>query len=248
MSSINFRTKTRSARVNGIERHRAKAVCESTTMSAFDLAINRYAPEESVLCRVLPAGCNPSQLSEYLRLSMVVSDSILVGDRRFDMFYLSLNTSPVLGSDLVKLLARLHGQCEIHCWVAAEHTRWLAGIIRNGVEKHLLRNDTGWDGVIELLESGDENVVTDYSVTEIFPNPHIAGWVPPVGEDGKPDRDAWYELSREEQWEMAMRGLRQEKGLELTPDDWASLYFADGSIAFDLIEACASSAPSIHKK
>jgi hypothetical protein len=44
----------------------------------------------------------------------------------------------------VRFLARLHGQCEVHGWVAGKNRAWLADIIETGRETAILRDDMGW--------------------------------------------------------------------------------------------------------
>jgi hypothetical protein len=62
-------------------------------------------------------------------LLKVGSQSLIVDDKECDVFTLSLNTMIRSGGDVFKLMAKLHGQCEIHAWVAGEHRKWLAEII-----------------------------------------------------------------------------------------------------------------------
>jgi hypothetical protein len=69
-----------------------------------------------------------------------------------DSFELQLNSAMRVGGDVVKLMARLHGACEIHTWVAEKNRAWLADIIELGLEDGLLRTDArgydGWNGIV----------------------------------------------------------------------------------------------------
>lgn len=86
-------------------------------------------------------------------------------------FPLALNTVLAIGSDPLCLYARLAGQCEIHAYVEGPNRKWMAGLIRDGLDVGLYRNDEGWDAVVVLLEShDDEPVVTSYSGTASFPD------------------------------------------------------------------------------
>jgi hypothetical protein len=153
-------------------------------------------------------------------------DSFVMGGERVDPFTAGLNTAIALGSDPVRLFARLHGQCEIHCYVEGPNRAWLAGIIEEGRACGLYRDDMGWEAVIDLLRSRkDGPVVTSYSVTDSFPNADIGGAT------SETDVDAFYELPDAEQWARAIDGLRAVRAgrrLELRPDDWSHYVFGDG--------------------
>jgi hypothetical protein len=154
-----------------------------------------------------------------------------------NVFETTLNTSVAMGSDPMRLLAKLHGQCEIHAYVEGPNRAWLADIIEQGIEDKILRvwqKDFygGWPAVVELLRSrDDEPVVTSYSVTEQFPNSYVArtygSWEVALDPDAIKQMyelsddddlseyeatyrsDLWYELSNTEQWRFAMEGLRK---------------------------------------
>ena len=149
-----------------------------------------------------------------------------------DPFAVSLNTALRLGSDPVKLLARLHGQCEIHAWVDGPNRAWLANIIRQGLASRLYGAGRGWEEVIELLETlADQPVVTSYSVCDSFPNEVVAEWTG--------SNDEWYALTESERWERAVAGLRQKcanrhYSLELRPDNWNDFYFDLNISALDI--------------
>lgn len=164
--------------------------------------------------------------------------------RQLSTLTISLNTTLAVGSDPVKLAARLHGQCEIHTWVDGPNRAWLADIIDRGLASGVFRstltrtdrngNDVtssqGWEQVTELLRSrNDGPVVTSYSVCDQFPNPGV-GWMPDwpagVAEDWRAlskgqqqvrsaRQSEWYELDDEQKWRIAMDGLRADVTSEL---------------------------------
>ncbi|MCP9976488.1 hypothetical protein [Actinomadura madurae] len=151
---------------------------------------------------------------------------------------LLLNTALAVGSDPVKLLARIDGQCELHGYVEGPNRAWLADIIDQGLADGVLRRtlryqphpDTpredwptrplGWDDVTAFLRArDDEPVVMSDSTMDGFPNSDIAEWQPPAGTDLCPgwaaeDPDEWAPLSETEraEWE-------QTRALDL----WAEL-------------------------
>lgn len=173
---------------------------------------------------------------------------------------LALNTALALGNDALKLLARLHGQCEIHAHIHPRNRMWVAKIIDQGVNSGLYRPEQGWKDVRAFLAASNvEPVVTSYSVTDGFPNATIADWQPPsdLSQNLAPTyysdeewaatdletraeyaRDTWYELPVEERWETAMRGLTATRGgLEIKPDNWETFRFNHKLSAFDLVAA-----------
>lgn len=130
-------------------------------------------------------------------------------------FSLALNTAALLGSDQIKLAARLHGQCEIHAWVDGPNRAWLADIMQAGLDSGVYRRrlqypaapdydrseptwvPQGWEDVIALLrERDDEPVVTSYSVTDSFPTSSVGDWMPPWPEGRE---EHWDALTEEQQ-------------------------------------------------
>lgn len=243
MSSINFRSKSASARVSGAERAAAGVITQNLMMAVLDMVIDQHQPEKSILFKALPSDCyavdRPKLMRDWWRMSSMMGYNIVIDGKEIDMFSVSLNTAFAIGSDPIKLLARLHGQCEIHCYVEDASKLWLSNIIRDGLSKKIMRPEMGWEGVISLLESSDGLIVTDFSVSDSFPNPHVAGWEPPLDEKGDPNYEAWYEIDADERWEKSALGIRSQKGLEITPVNWTNFYFNDGVSAFGLIEMCS---------
>lgn len=219
------------------------------------------------LAHVLPAEAYPREaltpergsaqrFAEALSLWIGGHDSAWrVGGEEYDCFSLNLNTAWSLGSDAVRLCARLHGQCEIHAYVEGPNRAWLAGVIQSGVRDRVLRDeDSQWTKVAEwLLANADEPAVTSYSVCEQFPNASVAKqaglWSPGdghhgVGEDGREwwDGDEWYELPAEKKWELGMQALRSGAaggGLEMRPGNWATFRFGHCKDAMWLWERAA---------
>lgn len=161
-----------------------------------------------------------------------------IDGRSVDEFGLALNTAIVAGSDPVRLLVRLHGQCEIWAWVDGPHRAWMAGLIEQGLSMGVMRRHVqdgwsiGWEKVVDLLRvSSDSPVVTSYSVTNDFPAEEL---VPEIHED------AWWDLPYAERWDLAMAVLRAESesdpasSREMRPDHWASYRFRPGLTGFDI--------------
>lgn len=261
MSRIYFHSEHATAEVYGPERAYAGNLCSGLALGV--LPLDDYPSSPAPIRRLVPKSSYvheytghyfQSHFETWFRVGM--SDAYFELDgARHDTFTLGLNTAYVLGGDAVKLLARLHGQCEIHVYVEGPHRAWLADIIARGRETKILRPEMGWESVIDLLRArDDEPVVTSYSVCDGFPNQGIARaegvWESPalVREDADGDDedayddDAWYDLPYEEQWRVALQALRAQNArrpLELTPEIWDTFYFGSGVTAFDVVDALA---------
>jgi hypothetical protein len=144
-----------------------------------------------------------------------------------DVFDLVLNTAEILGSDAVRFLARMHGQCEIHAWIESCDREWAAGIIEDGLENRVMRPDMGWDAVTALLRDGrDTPVVMSYSVCDEFPSPY---WVL-RGEGAAIDDEVIERLwdRPEELWRRAIAVLRQKhRDQRIEPGRWPLLFSSD---------------------
>jgi hypothetical protein len=162
--------------------------------------------------------------------------------KEIDTFSLALNTAMLVGSDQIRFLARLHGQCEIHGYVQGRNRAWLAGLIREGRASGLYRPGVGWEEVAGLLTSSDSGpVVMSYSVGSSFPSYRIAlesGWIFPVKDD---EREGFYDqLGKEAEWGMARKWLaKQPASLEICPGHgYSSLgryRFGHGLTVLDLL-------------
>ena len=161
--------------------------------------------------------------------------------RRIALFDLMLNTAARVGSDAVKLAARLHGQCELHAWVDGPDRKWLAEIIASGREAGVFRDvnaitgyaekfpaddSLDWEGVIALLKwRDDEPVVTSYSVCDSFMSTACAEWEgPPPSRLPKPSwltSDTWdpandpedAEYGRQEAWDQLPTAVKWRVGM-----------------------------------
>jgi hypothetical protein len=158
-----------------------------------------------------------------------------VGDRTATALQVRTNTAVLVGNDVVRLMARLDVQCELHGWVGEANREWLARLIDDGRASGLMRPGEGWEGVAALLRNGDGGpVVTSYSVTGSFPDRSEIGWVPPGGEKWNDEAldEAWYALSAAERWALGVGSLRPD--VEWSPERHAAPHFGGGLTVFDL--------------
>lgn len=252
MSSIKFHSPSGMVEVSGRERAYAGTLCHE--MLCATLGINGNFTESERYRRLLHPDCyvlrerDNHLFFDRLRTWIFAGFGamfLLPDGRQTNVFECSLNTAVAMGSDPIRLLAKLHGQCEIHAYVEGSNRAWLANIIEQGVKDKILRlwPDVaygGWNAVVELLRSrDDEPVVTSYSVCDSFPNKYVAQeygeWVP---EPDDPEGDAWYDLPHAERWRLAMDGLRKYNvtgTVEMKPETFAVQGYGDGLSGFDVV-------------
>ena len=251
MSRVYFHTRERTVGIGGRERASFGMLCWRMTEGILNIGPESFFLAER-LARfremVKPghyttdkiyAGSDEAdrRFSRAILTAMHVDDPLVWNGRPFDTFALSLNTALALGSDAVKLAARIHGQCEIHAWVGGPNRARLAGLIERGLADGVFHSEIGqppheWPDVVALLREDDQSAcVLSYSVCEQFPSLTVASAAQPGL-----DRDAWYDGDLDERWSMAMAGLRASaaSGLELRPDDWADFRFSHKLSAVDL--------------
>lgn len=258
MSRIYFHTReedVEDVQVLGTERHWMGALCWQITEGF--LQLDRYGDDMLKRFRsMIPDGhylkAPDLRREQHFRDDFMTafrveySGTLLAWQgRAISPWRVMLNTAVLVGSDAIKLCARLHGQCEIHAWVEGKNRAWLARIIERGLEEGVLREGhpgdskfaSGWRNAIKLLRSSKKTpIVTSYSVCEQFPGVHLLS-----PRDGEPqDHDEFYEwalsnLTHEQRWDRAMVELRARRAsVELKPSDWRNYYFGDGITALDL--------------
>lgn len=242
MSSIAFSSPNGSARLRGPERAHADQLTKRMAIAAIDYdglpswTGGKHDPLIDMALdydftigfeRWLRWGDGfriPDDPTLLAKLPQTLQDKVEPG-MRVPMFGMILNTALVGGSDPVKLLARLHGQCEANAWIDGPNRAWLAEIAREGLASCILRTDMGWDDVIAFLESSqDEPVVTSFSVTRGFP------YQPGNFKSEK----KWYKLSAGERWKLALDDLKANPWMEIKPDNWKTYYFDYGVNAHEI--------------
>lgn len=232
MSRIYFHSMAEDAEVRGSERAMGANLCTKITMAMMpDIEDNIPFYRDLIGEDQYPfkPPFRADSVDCYLRVSQ---NPLNVCGSEMDLFTLSLNSAMVIGGNALRLLARLHGQCEIHTWVDGPNRAWLARIIDEGLESRLMRAKSGWESVSAmLLRRDDEPVVTSYSVCRQFPNQSIAGI--PYDENNE---DVFCDLTVDEQWRLSMAGLNKVPKMEMRPDDWKDYRFGNCLSVIDLIE------------
>ena len=177
--------------------------------------------------------------------------NLAVAGTKLHTFDLGLNTALAMGSDPVRLAAKMHGWCEIHAWVDGPDRVWLAGVIREGLNSRIYRADMGWEELIEeLCDNPDEPMVTSYSVTESWMEAGVVGYLGawPEGVEKRWDsltpeqqqaretrQDEWHELPADRQWEIGMQYLATKPWLQLTPESLGGQWFSKPLTVFDVL-------------
>lgn len=177
-----------------------------------------------------------------------------------DLFTLQLNTALRLGGDTLKLLARLHGQCEIHAFIEAADAAWLAEIIDEGITNRVYRKRQGWEELLAFLRSykSDQPIVTSYSVTESFPPFASVAPAWPDGVERKWDalprdeqerreviQDEWEQKPHRERWNVGVAWLRETRPmLRIDPETWEAYTFNNGKSMFDVLASLSESQPA----
>lgn len=252
MSRIYFNGQRHTSEVLGSERAYMGGLCTDVAMVAVS---RRYlGGEPHPFARVMApdaAGWTPKDDGQVRLLLSGSEGDLLFGGQRRDVFSTVLNTVVATRSPALCLLARLHGACEIHTWVAEEHRDWLAGVIEQGRDDNIFRPGQGWESVVEHLRNGDGGpVVTSYSVCDSFPSAPRewmdAAW--PAEQVGTYDysalndeqreandarAEAWYDLDEDEQWRLGMESLKREPSLQITPENLTTQGFMSGASLWD---------------
>lgn len=213
MSAIYFHAKDGRMRISGCERAHFGNLCHQMLCASVG-SLMELGDERHWLRKLLPPDHYLHRSSPDRRPFEWDAPTALQADGRFrlhlptgeqlDPWTIGLNTALAMGGDVLRLVARIHGQCELHGFVEGRHRAWLAGLIEHGLRDRIFRQGMGWEALIPWLRSSsDESVVTSYSVCDSFP---------PV--DVRTDERMT--------WDAAMYQLRTGGGgLEFMPEHWA---------------------------
>lgn len=227
MSSIAFHELGRTTRVSGRERAMMGRLCHSMLIAQIghrddwkDWVPYVIAPDHYLadMARETLTFEGISRFNRSVETHLHVGDSMYLDGEPLCLFSLQLNSAIEWGSERMRLIAKLHGQCEIHAYCEENDRAWLAELIDQAVEDKLLRPDAwgydGWPAVSAMLRDGRGPVVTSYSVCDSFPTPTLD---PALAEHEDP-WEAWEEKTEVEQWEIGMAALRAEPGLQINPE------------------------------
>ncbi len=229
MSAVYFTAKNKEATLYGSERAYAGLTCTRLFEHSLDMSLPNNADWREMLRPILGPDTYARTREDAIRsLSSLMTHHVeyVMGEQEASLFGTTLNTTLAMGSDAVKLLARVHGQCELHGWVAEDNAPWLSDIIAEGLDTGVLRPAKGWDKVEELLRDPGSDVVMSYSVTDSFPSVYF------LSEDDDEEMDEMedlYEPPHDELWSRCLAKLKSEEfeswQLELSPDTWGTFKY-----------------------
>lgn len=233
MSRIYFHTPSETVEVLGAERSHVGILSEGIGYGVLESVLGKGLLAE--LVGILPGDTLPRSL----QLLVCHGEGPLYEHEGMPItvWPLLLNTALAVGSDAVKFATRVNAQCELFSWVAGEDREWLADIIGDGLDAGILRENMGWESVIDMLGRNPyEPVVTSYSVMDSFPNHIHSTWEssPDIGIDEASEQ--WASLSTEDQWKHGMDWLKQQdhRLLQLKPENWSKVRLGHSFTAFDL--------------
>ena len=113
-------------------------------------------------CKTRPPHLQVCDIEVWLRVG---DGPLTLNGTQYSLLDLQLNSAIAVGGDAMKLAARLHGQCEIHCYVEGPNRAWLASLIEDAFAKHIFRTGQGWEETCTMLrKSADSPVVCSFSV------------------------------------------------------------------------------------
>lgn len=246
MSRVYFNSLDGESEVRGSERaYAGHTICHGLAMLALSHTLSSFSDRPAILDWV-PKGHYLHQ-EPYERFERSFEAAFGSGfgfllthpdeGTAYEPFRLSLNTAIAMGSQSVRLLARMHGQCEIHGYMEGEDRAFVADVIERGRCDSVMRPEMGWEQVIQHLRATDsEPVVTSYSVTETFPHPGLLEDAGIESFEGEEAYEEWYERSSEVRWEQGITALRRLEDWQLRwkEETFDTQGFGDGVSALDI--------------
>lgn len=222
MSRIYFHSEyAGTAEVRGSERAWMSCLCN-------DIALGVIGPNltEQWLINMFPTShyvraTTSTHLAQAVRLALRMFDLRLnVWRGEHEAWLINLNTCIAIGAEPLRLFARLHAQCEVHCYIeGAPDKTWLAYVIENGLLSGVIRKNQGWESVVTLLRIPKAfPVVCSYSVCDGFPSPGCM----PEGTISPESEDEWEEFGKldlAKQWSLGMENLSRDPDLRITRSD-----------------------------
>jgi len=232
MSRIYFHSISGEREIWGAERALASRYIDKMALSILDVEENH-----KYFKKILTPGHyldNPREGFEAhdMEIAMRVNSGnmFVLDNKPLDIWHVILNTAMAIGSNPIRLLTRLHAQCEIHAYIKGKNRKWLGEIIAEGLDSGIYRKEAGWNELISFLNSDDNNtVVTSYSVCTSFPNPYVLDY---TGEDAW---ESFEKLGEEKQWENCLQEIYKNKSLEISPEN-LNVGFGAGMNAFELLK------------
>lgn len=233
MSKVYFHSLSEESFIKGIERHYAAYILSHLALAIllperlFDdaswLKIRGALRPEPTYAR------SEADIRMALRTHPHELSFVLPDGSTHSAFGVLLNTCVDLGNESLCLLARVHGQSEIHAYVEGNDRSWFADVIERGLSRrHLLRPGHGWENVMaHARRRSDEPIVMSYSITAGFPNAAMC----------EMDAKSFGDLPSSERLALCMGKLRDTFGLRISPGTLTTQGFGMGINAFQILAA-----------
>lgn len=192
---------------------------------------SRLIPDTDRDWRTLLAGNNADRwVSTYL--SSHADTKLFFNGELHETTETVLNTILALDSDVLSLMCKIWGNCESHGWFPPENHNWFADVMRQGLDRHILRSDAGWEKVIKMFEADlSDPIVMSYSVTDGFPNAELAG-------KSYEEEEEWWETTSEaEQWDVCMAALKEKPYEKISSETLNGMWFRDAATLWDAMES-----------
>lgn len=164
MSKIILTSKKGTARVSGCEMFNIHNVVGHLGLSVIphDMAFYRHLLPDRKLDYIIDG--------IYAMRGGLWDGKFFFKEQYYRFFPVALNTAYRLGNDVIKVLCRLSGQCECHCFVRQENAEWFCDLLEKALAIGVLRNSvrefpTGWPDAIAFIRNAKGPVVFSYSST-----------------------------------------------------------------------------------
>ena len=258
MSKIYFHSQFQTLGISGCERAMLGVFAADLLTKAMQDCLKDTISRPSPLRKLLPQECylldipitetsrmleSPFERAAATWLRASFESHLDFRGQEIEIFALALNTMLIVGSDVVKLGARLHGQCELHAYIEQDDREWVASVIENGRAQGFLRPGMGWEELVHFLKDIEGNsgpLDTSYRVTRGFPSYSLISSFPIEAEkqsEWAALSDTWNDSPSEKKWADTVPILRtKKKWLQITPTNWNEFVFVHGMNGYQLNE------------
>jgi len=180
MSRIYFTNREGDVEVHGRERHRMAGLCNNVAWGMIDSMFPPFLDKTPDVLSIFQEAYRELFRTVHFRerlkswLFAPCDNRMNVCGVEVDVFSTILNTAYTIGSDVVRLCARIHAQCEIFGYFEPENREWVCEVIQEALGNGIFDASAGWLKVLEMFKTWSP-VVLSYSITDTFPNPYLIG-------------------------------------------------------------------------
>lgn len=89
--------------------------------------------------------------------------------QREDRFQTTLNTILLIGSNPMKLIAKIHAQCQMGCYIPLESVSFVCKTIEEGIASGLMLSDRlDWLRISAFLKKATSPIILSFSVSSVL--------------------------------------------------------------------------------